>query len=49
MLTKAVGPAGAIPIPGCKSLEQLQDILGAASWELGENEVAMIDERADAL
>ncbi|KAK9799430.1 hypothetical protein WJX73_010136 [Symbiochloris irregularis] len=40
---------GAIPIPGCKSLEQLQDILGAASWELGENEVATIDERADAL
>ena len=41
--------AGAIPIPGCKSVEQLEDILGAYSWDLEDNEVAMIDERLDAL
>lgn len=40
---------GAIPIPGAKSVQQLEDILGAMKWKLEDNEVAMIDERLDAL
>lgn len=41
--------AGAIPIPGAKSLAQVQDTLGCQAWSLDSNEVAMIDEKADSL
>ncbi|KAK9805143.1 hypothetical protein WJX72_001699 [[Myrmecia] bisecta] len=38
---------GAIPIPGCKTVAQAQEHVGALGWALEENEIAMIDEKAD--
>ncbi len=40
--------AGAIPIPGAKSVEQVKDHIGALQFFLDENEIAVIDERLDA-
>lgn len=37
--------AGIIPIPGAKSLTQLDDLIGALDWGLEENEVEMINEK----
>ena len=42
-------PAGAIPIPGCKGVQQLRDLAGALEFSLDDNEVAMIEERLAAL
>ena len=41
--------AGAIPIPGAKNVDQVKEHLGALDLELDENEVAVIDERLDAV
>ena len=41
--------AGAIPIPGAKNLDQLREHLRALDFVLDENEVAVIDERLDAV
>ncbi|CAK0783320.1 hypothetical protein CVIRNUC_006519 [Coccomyxa viridis] len=40
---------GAIPIPGAKNLHQVKEHIGALDLELDENEVAVIDERLDAV
>lgn len=40
--------AGAIPIPGAKSVQQVQDHIGALGFSLDENEIAVIDERLEA-
>lgn len=40
--------AGAVPIPGAKSVAQVKEHLGALSFNLDENEAAVIDERLDA-
>ena len=40
--------AGAVPIPGAKSVAQVKEHLGAMSFNLDENEAAVIDERLDA-
>ncbi|KAK9818642.1 hypothetical protein WJX74_007404 [Apatococcus lobatus] len=40
---------GAVPIPGCKSKKQAEDLAAALNWELEENEVAMLDEKLDSL
>ena len=41
--------AGAVPIPGAKTVEQVTEHLGALDWVLDDNEVGMLDERLDAL
>lgn len=41
--------ADAIPIPGAKNLDHLREHLGALEFVLDENEVAVIDERLDAV
>lgn len=41
--------AGAVPIPGAKTVEQVTEHLGALDWALDDNEVGMLDERLDAL
>mmetsp|Transcript_25710 Transcript_25710/g.42241 ORF Transcript_25710/g.42241 Transcript_25710/m.42241 type:complete len:394 (-) Transcript_25710:403-1584(-) len=38
---------GAIPICGCKTVDQAADIVGALSWRLTPELVATIDEKAD--
>eukprot|EP00538_Stauroneis_constricta_P006611 CAMPEP_0119553912 /NCGR_PEP_ID=MMETSP1352-20130426/6529_1 /TAXON_ID=265584 /ORGANISM="Stauroneis constricta, Strain CCMP1120" /LENGTH=429 /DNA_ID=CAMNT_0007600395 /DNA_START=148 /DNA_END=1437 /DNA_ORIENTATION=- len=40
---------GAIPIPGVRSVAQLQDNLGAMGWRLTEDEIAMLELVADQL
>jgi len=35
---------GALPIPGAKTLEQLEQNAGAVGWSLSEAEVAELDE-----
>ncbi len=40
--------AGAVPIPGAKSVAQVKEHLGALDFYLDENESAVIDERLDA-
>ncbi|KAK9865638.1 hypothetical protein WJX84_007192 [Apatococcus fuscideae] len=40
---------GAVPIPGCKSQKQAQDLAASLRWDLEENEVAMLDEKLDSL
>lgn len=40
---------GAIPIPGCRTISQLQDNLGAMGWRLSETEVAMLELEAEKL
>ena len=40
---------GAIPIPGCKGVQQLRELAGALEFDLDDNEVAMIEERLAAL
>ena len=39
---------GAIPIPGAKSVAQVNDALGALDFALDENEMAIIDEKLDS-
>ena len=41
--------AGAIPIPGAKSAAQAKEHVGALGWSLDDNEVAMIEEKLEAL
>lgn len=41
--------AGAIPIPGARSADQVKELVGALGWSLDDNEVAMIDEKVAAL
>ena len=45
----ACSAAGAVPIPGAKTVEQVTEHLGALDWVLDDNEVGMLDERLDAL
>lgn len=40
---------GAIPIPGARNLEQLQDNMGALGWRLSDDDVAQLDAAADNL
>ncbi len=40
---------GAIPIPGCRTVTQLQDNLGAMGWRLTATEVKMLELEADKL
>lgn len=41
--------AGAIPIPGCKTVPQVQEHVGAMGWRLDSNEVAIIDEKLQSM
>ncbi len=47
--TQPCALADAIPIPGAKNLAQLRELLGALRFTLDDNEVAVIDERLDAV
>ena len=40
---------GAIPIPGCRTVSQLQDNLGAMGWRLSPEEIALLESKADQL
>jgi len=40
---------GAIPIPGCRTAEQLEDNLGAMGWRLSETEIKTLELEADKL
>ncbi len=40
---------GAIPIPGCRTISQLKDNLGAMGWRLSDLEIAMLELEADKL
>jgi len=40
---------GAIPIPGCRTSEQLEDNLGAMGWRLSETEIKALELEADKL
>lgn len=40
---------GAIPIPGCRTVAQLEDNLGAMNWRLSDTEVKMLELEADKL
>jgi pyridoxine 4-dehydrogenase len=40
---------GAIPIPGCRTADQLQDNIGSMGWRLTETEIEMLELDADAL
>merc|ERR1739841_103713 len=40
---------GAIPIPGCRTVKQLKDNLGAMGWRLTATEVKMLELEADKL
>jgi pyridoxine 4-dehydrogenase len=40
---------GAIPIPGCRTVSQLEDNVGAMGWRLTETEVSMLELKADML
>ena len=41
--------AGAIPIPGCKSVAQVKEHVGAMGWRLESNEIAIIEEKLQTL
>ncbi len=41
--------AGAVPIPGCKSVAQVQEHVGTMGWRLESNEVAIIDEKLQTM
>jgi pyridoxine 4-dehydrogenase len=40
---------GAIPIPGCRTVAQLEDNVGAMGWRLSETEIQMLELEADKL
>lgn len=40
---------GAVPIPGCKSVAQVQEHVGAMGWRLESNEIAIIDEKLQTM
>jgi aryl-alcohol dehydrogenase-like predicted oxidoreductase len=40
---------GALPIPGAKNAEQVQQNAGALGWRLTEEEMARLDEASDAV
>jgi pyridoxine 4-dehydrogenase len=40
---------GAVPIPGCRTVKQLKDNLGAMGWRLTATEVKMLELEADKL
>jgi pyridoxine 4-dehydrogenase len=40
---------GAIPIPGCRSVSQLEDNLGAMGWRLSDTEIKRLELLADEL
>jgi pyridoxine 4-dehydrogenase len=40
---------GAIPIPGCRTVSQLEDNLGAMGWRLSETEIKRLELLADEL
>eukprot|EP00980_Cylindrotheca_fusiformis_P013453 scaffold3437_cov113-Cylindrotheca_fusiformis.AAC.20 len=40
---------GAIPIPGCRTVAQLEENLGALGWRLSETEVKMLELEAEKL
>lgn len=39
---------GAMPIPGAKNAKQAEDNAGGAGWRMSDDEVALLDEAADA-
>jgi len=41
--------AGVIPIPGAKTAAQVKELVGGVGWSLDDNEVAMIEEKLEAL
>jgi len=38
-----------IPIPGCRSVSQIEDNIGAMGWRLTGDEISLLDEAADKL
>jgi pyridoxine 4-dehydrogenase len=40
---------GAIPIPGCRTVSQLEENLGAMGWRLSEQEIKALELEADML
>eukprot|EP00536_Pseudo-nitzschia_multiseries_P004097 jgi/Psemu1/302352/fgenesh1_kg.66_\ len=40
---------GAIPIPGCRTVQQLEDNIGAMGWRLSPTEIKMLELEADKL
>ena len=40
---------GIVPIPGCRSVAQVEDNIGAMGWRLTDLEVAMLELEADKL
>jgi len=40
---------GAIPIPGCRTVSQLEDNIGAMGWRLTDSEIKMLELEADNL
>jgi aryl-alcohol dehydrogenase-like predicted oxidoreductase len=40
---------GAVPIPGAKNAQQVQDIVGALGWQLSEAELAALDKASESL
>lgn len=40
---------GAVPIPGCRTVAQLEDNLGAMGWRLSPTEIKMLELEADKL
>ena len=41
--------AGAVPIPGCKTVAQVREHVGAMGWRLESNEIAIIDEKLQTM
>eukprot|EP00537_Pseudo-nitzschia_pungens_P008695 CAMPEP_0172361566 /NCGR_PEP_ID=MMETSP1060-20121228/5373_1 /TAXON_ID=37318 /ORGANISM="Pseudo-nitzschia pungens, Strain cf. cingulata" /LENGTH=425 /DNA_ID=CAMNT_0013083859 /DNA_START=45 /DNA_END=1322 /DNA_ORIENTATION=- len=40
---------GAIPIPGCRTVQQLEDNIGAMGWRLSQTEIKMLELESDKL
>ena len=40
---------GAIPIPGSRSIDQVQDNIGSMGWELSSSEIELLENAADSL
>ena len=38
---------GTIPIPGAKSIQQVEEALGALNWRLSSSEITALDAAAD--
>ena len=49
MFLTAMFLSGAVPIPGCKTVGQVQEHVGAMGWRLESNEIAIIDEKLQTM